>query len=904
MNGYRSMLSAVQLRSRRRSVGAALVVAVIFAGLLPGAAAAISGTKPLVVVLCKFTDLSTEPSAFTPAYFEQFFSDAGASKFGLLNYWKDVSYGNLSISGTVVKGWNSLGMTRYEWAGLSRSNKWQTCADTASSQVDWRTYSPGGGVVVIYNDDRPPRAASTTLANGVDGSQTSITVASSSGFPAPPFAVVVDSEELHVTAVSGNAWTVTRDYQDYDRDGNHGGDAVAHAANTTLTLLDGGDLFGFGPTTVTLGNSIGDPHPYTLGGALLPPTTNLSFAAHEVGHSFSLEHSRKLSTSTTDYNDCYDIMSYQSCSTSFEGDFGAQGDAGAEAGPGMNAVQLATAGWLSASSWNECRNGTFTMAALNHPEVSGNKAIRTNDVRTIMTPSPAAGQPPGSTMSDYLSVELRSKSGWDRGIAADAFLLYLHGQDGYSYWVDNVDGVGGNGVLDQPGDWYVNPAGNVYVAVNSISPASYTGEVTLSSCKIDTALTQTGSTEADYSDQVTLSARLEVSGSLAELPRRNVTFTLGSQSCEDSTDVDGAASCTIRLTQTPGSYTLTASFAGEPAFEPASASRAFTIDREDTTLTYGGALTSKYHDGFTASATLADADSGIGLADRAIAFELGSGDTCVDSTDSAGSASCSITPQQPAGTVNLASSFAGDAYYKPSQDSDAFQITKHETTTTYTGRTVILQGQPLSLSAQLLEHPGVPITGRTLTIDLAGQTCTTASTDAAGNASCTLSSVAAPALGPQKVTATFDGDAYYLPSSETKDVIVFAFPTRGAFVLGDTTVASATPATTVTWWGDRWSTRNSLSGGGVTPSFKGFAGALSSNPPSCGSTWTTGPGNSPPPVSGVPSYMGTLVVRRVAKAGDTFAGTIVNIVVVRTNPGYAPEPKYAGTGTIVATYCP
>lgn len=900
MKGIQSRLWA---RTRKRRAFVVAVAALALVGLLPGAARSVSGTRPLVVVLCKFTDLSTEPSAYTPSYFEQFFSDAGASKLGLLNYWKDVSYGNLSISGTVVKGWNSLGMTRYEWAGLSRANKWRTCADTASSQVDWRPYSPGSGVVVIYNDDSPARAASTTLASGIDASQTSITVGSSSGFPAPPFAVVVDAEELHVTAVSGNTWTVTRDYEDYDRDGNHG-DAVAHAANATVTLLDSGDLFGFGPRTVTLGDSIGDPHPYTLGGALLPPTTNLGFAAHEVGHSFGLNHSRRLSSSTSDYNDCYDIMSYQSCSTSFEGDFGAQGSAGAEAGPGMNAVQLVTAGWLSASSWNECRNGTFTMAALNHPEVSGNRAIQINDVRTISTPPPAAGQPPGSTTSDYLSVELRSKSGWDRGIPADAFVLYLHGLDGYSYWVDDADGVGGNGVLDKPGEWYADATRNVYVAVSSINPSSYTGEVTLSSCKIDTKLTQTGVTEADYSDQVTLSGRLEVDGSLAELPSKKVTFTLGSQSCEDTTDANGAASCAITLTQTPGSYTLAASFDGGPAFEAASASRSFTIDREDTTLSYGGALTSKYHDAFTASATLADADSGVGVSGRSIGFELGSGDTCSGSTNSAGLASCSITPQQPAGTVNVISSFAGDTYYKPSVDSDGFQITKHETTTVYTGRTVILQGQPLSLSAQLLEHPGVPITGRTLTIALAGQSCTTGATDASGNASCTLAAVAAPALGPQQVTASFAGDGYYLPSSETKDVIVFAFPSRGAFVLGDTTVGSATASTTVTWWSDMWWARNTLSGGAVTSSFKGFAGVASTNPPSCGATWTTSPGNSPPPVSGVPTYMGTLVASRITKSGNVYAGNVVKIVVVKTNPGYAPEPKYAGTGTIVATYCP
>lgn len=892
---------------RRRGATAAVVfvAAVLLGAFVPAAANAVSGTKPWVVALCKFTDLSSEPSTYTPSYFEQLFSDAGSSKLGALNYWKDVSYGNLSVSGTVVKGWNSLGMTRYEWAGLSRYNKIKTCANTAAGQVDYANYY---GVIAIFNDDSPSRAASTTVPAATNDSQTSIGVASSAGFPAPPFAVVINdgsnenAEKVHVTGVSGTTWTITRAYE--------GSAAKSHAANAAVTLLDGGDLGavtpagGAGPLGVTLGGNS-----YTLGMVVLPPQTSQTAAMHEMGHGFGYKHSRALSLSTKDYQDCYDMMSADACRNdtrsvyTFAGDFGAAGVLGdsnpGASGPGMNAINLDRMGWLPSSrvgSWNNCSNGTFTMAALNHSEVSGNQEMRINDVQSINTPDN------GMTNSDYLTVELRSKSGWDRGIPADAFVLHLHGQDGYSYWLDTLDGPGGDGALTA-GEWYADTTRNVYVAVNSISPASYVGQVTLSTCKIDTTLTLTGATEGDYSDEVTLSGRLLVSGSGAPVPRALVDLAVGGQSCQGTTDAAGNASCTVTLTQTPGSYTESASYGGNPAYEASNTSRAFTIDREDTTLTYVGALTSKYHDAFTASATLADSDSGAALAGRTVAFTLGVGDTCTNATNASGVASCSITPQQPAGSVSMVSAFAGDTFYKPSSDSDTFEITKHETATLYTGRTVILQGQPLTLTAQLLEHPGVPIAGRTMTISLAGQTCTTGPTDASGNASCTLASVAAPALGPQQVTASFAGDAYYLPSSETKDVIVFAFPSRGAFTLGDLTVASATPSTRVTWWSDSWNALNRLSGGAVTSSFKGFAGTLGSNPPACGGTWTTLPGNSPPPVGGVPSYMGTLVSSQVQKSGNTYSGNVVKIVVVRTNPGYGPDPSRAGTGTIVATYC-
>ena len=53
----------------------------------------------------------------------------------------------------------------------------------------------------------------------------------------------------------------------------------------------------------------------------------------------------------------------------------------------------------------------------------------------------------------------------------------------------------------------------------------------------------------------------------------------------------------------------------------------------------------------------------------------------------------------------------------------------------------------------------------------------------------------------------------------------------------------------------------------------------------------------------VPSYMGTLVTSKVTKIHNGIAGNTVHIVVVKTNPGYQPDPFDHGTGVIVAVYC-
>jgi hypothetical protein len=68
---------------------------------------------------------------------------------------------------------------------------------------------------------------------------------------------------------------------------------------------------------------------YKLGLVVLPPQGNTGAATHETGHGFGWDHSRALSTPMTDYQDCYDMMSFDVCRNytatlyTFQGDFGA-----------------------------------------------------------------------------------------------------------------------------------------------------------------------------------------------------------------------------------------------------------------------------------------------------------------------------------------------------------------------------------------------------------------------------------------------------------------------------------------------------------------------------------------------------------------------------------------------------
>jgi uncharacterized repeat protein (TIGR01451 family) len=151
-------------------------------------------------------------------------------------------------------------------------------------------------------------------------------------------------------------------------------------------------------------------------------------------------------------------------------------------------------------------------------------------------------------------------------------------------------------------------------------------------------------------------------------------------------------------------------------------------------------------------------------------------------------------------------------------------------------------------------------------------------------------------------TATVNGD---LPdpnpanNSSSTSAFVFCVVAGGSFVIGD---QNAAVGTSVTFWGAQWWKLNGLSGGAAPAAFKGFE----DTPPvsQCGVSWTTDPGNStPPPAGPLPSFMAVIVSSSISKSGSTISGNTVHIVIVRTNPGYEPNPGHAGTGTVVSIVC-
>ena len=114
-------------------------------------------------------------------------------------------------------------------------------------------------------------------------------------------------------------------------------------------------------------------------------------------------------------------------------------------------------------------------------------------------------------------------------------------------------------------------AGDTYYTANQSTAALF------SVSQDGTILTYTGPATSKPSKTVAVTAHItdDMSRPLAGLA---VSFSLGTQSCNTTTNASGVASCTIpKLNQKPGNYTITASFTGSANYLASSANAGFTI---------------------------------------------------------------------------------------------------------------------------------------------------------------------------------------------------------------------------------------------------------------------------------------------------------------------------------------
>jgi hypothetical protein len=111
--------------------------------------------KPLLVIMCKVSDNSVEPTGLMD-YAKRFFTVGGSGTGNMTDYYSDVSYGALSLASTKVIGWVTASFTTADlqnWSYLAgpgnRYKRVQLCADAVTdSDIDFNDY---WGIVAVTN---------------------------------------------------------------------------------------------------------------------------------------------------------------------------------------------------------------------------------------------------------------------------------------------------------------------------------------------------------------------------------------------------------------------------------------------------------------------------------------------------------------------------------------------------------------------------------------------------------------------------------------------------------------------------------------------------------------------------------------------------------------------------------
>jgi hypothetical protein len=489
--------------------------------------------------------------------------------------------------------------------------------------------------------------------------------------------------------------------------------------------------------------------------------------------------------------------------------------------------------------------------------------------------------------------------------------------DGKSFW---TAGPGGSTVLK------VDIAtGAVLLTIATGAPVwglAVFGELTAASTTVTTSLSGGGQTGAN----ITVAAGTAVhdsatlGGTNSPTAGGTVTYNVYSDNqCTvlvanggTKTVTNGGVPDSVPVTLTAaGTYFWQATYSGDPKNNPSKS--VCGAETETVTVTEGSisaqgtTFTATEGQPFTATvATFTDPDANATAAEYSATIDWGDGGSSVGtiSPTSGGNFSVSGThTYTEEGTDHVAVTIT---------DTDNPSNSAMAKSTANVGDAA-LKASPACSSTSLLFYNGPTATFTDAASPFGTLTDFSATINWGDGTPVTAGTVTGPNGGPYAVSGshTYATTGNFTITTTVKDVggsmattscstLGFSFaPGGGSFVIGD---QNAVIGNSVTFWGAQWAKLNSLSGGKAPSSFKGFAEDPKN--PACSLDWSADPGNStPPPPGPLPAFMGVIVTSSTSKFGSTISGNTVHIVIVQTNPGYAPNPGHAGTGTVVAVVC-
>jgi hypothetical protein len=113
-----------------------------------GAPEAVTGSQPWVSIMCKFSDVATEPENLA------FFQGMYASTYpGIDNFWRQVSYNIVNIVGSAAYGWFTLPHPRSYYIVNNSANLGELFSDCTGVADPTVNFAPFVGINMMFNDN-------------------------------------------------------------------------------------------------------------------------------------------------------------------------------------------------------------------------------------------------------------------------------------------------------------------------------------------------------------------------------------------------------------------------------------------------------------------------------------------------------------------------------------------------------------------------------------------------------------------------------------------------------------------------------------------------------------------------------------------------------------------------------
>lgn len=399
--------------------------------LLPGFAAAnpdqAKGATPWAMVLCTYPGVGVRPD-WQPVNFATLFVPGTG---GVTDYFRDVSYGSVDLSGSRVYGWFNLPYAPAEAQRVVAKDASITAGSTTLVSPNAGFHASDVGKQVWIGNVLP---ADTTITSVLSASTVVLSAAATANASGVDVKVTLSREQLLEDCLKvAEPQVHFPDFYGVIAVRNDGFDSDS-TGRPSLNLNGQRKAYG----AVLLNTDAG-----SLG-------LNMTHIAHEMLHGYGLEHSYGDPAPYCNnepsgvYCDPWDIMSAMLVN-GFSGNFGMSAGWWGQpiSGPGMNAGMLDLMGWLPPArrtAWNGGAAMNLQLAPLSHPEWQGTLAA--------VVPLP-------DSTSHYYVVELRAADRWDRGFALTdtsthlTALPWLAGSPSARVFVHEVK-VGSDG---QPHTW-------------------------------------------------------------------------------------------------------------------------------------------------------------------------------------------------------------------------------------------------------------------------------------------------------------------------------------------------------------------------------------------------------------------------------------------------------------------